>query len=66
MEIVIGQGGAVEIVTAFKEDKEVSKGQELYDYLKEKELFSFIRYVLNNSCIRNYIEARSKLIHKLK
>ncbi len=39
MEIVIGQGGAVEIVTAFKEDKEVSKGQELYDYLKEKELF---------------------------
>lgn len=39
MEIVIGQGGAVEIVTAFKEDKRVSKGQELYDYLKEKELF---------------------------
>lgn len=39
MEIVIGQGGTIEIVTAFKEDKRVSKGQELYDYLKEKELF---------------------------
>ena len=39
MEIIIGQGGAVEIVTVFKEGKEVSKGQELYDYIREKELF---------------------------
>ncbi len=39
MEILIGKGGEVQVITVFKDTKEVSKGQELYNYIKEKELF---------------------------
>lgn len=39
MEILIGKGGEVQVIPVFQDDKEVYKGQELYNYLKEKELF---------------------------
>lgn len=39
MEILLGKGGEVEVLQVFKDTKEVSKGQELYDYILERELF---------------------------
>lgn len=40
MKIEIGKGGETKVVTAFKEEEKVEKSNDLYIYLKEKEIFS--------------------------
>ena len=39
MKFNIGQGGEVKVLNVFKNAKKVKDAKELYDYLKEKELF---------------------------
>lgn len=39
MELLIGKDGDIELVQVFKDSEEVSKGSELYKYIREKELF---------------------------
>ncbi|WMM24445.1 leucyl aminopeptidase [Tissierella sp. MB52-C2] len=39
MKILIGKGGQVEVLLIFKETEQLDKSQELYDYLKEREIF---------------------------
>jgi len=39
LKILIGTGGEVEILLVFKETEKLNKAQELYDYLKKKEIF---------------------------
>ncbi len=39
MDILIGKGGEVQVIQVFKDEKQVDKGQEIYDYILERELF---------------------------
>lgn len=39
LKILVGTGGEVEILLVFKETEKLNKAQELYDYLKKKEIF---------------------------
>ena len=39
MKISIGKGGQVSVLLAFKETKEVNKAQELFNFIKEREIF---------------------------
>ena len=39
LEILIGKGGEIKVVPVFKGEEKVSKGDELYSYIVEKELF---------------------------
>ncbi len=39
MKVLLGNSGDIEVVLAFKEDDQVSKEQELFSHLKEKEIF---------------------------
>ena len=39
MKILIGNKGEVEVLLVFKGQEEVEKNNELYSYLKEKEIF---------------------------
>lgn len=39
LDILLGKGGQVEVVLVFKNTEKLHMAQELYDYLKERELF---------------------------
>lgn len=39
MKLSVGKGGQIEVLLVFKETDKLDKSQELYDYLKEKEIF---------------------------
>lgn len=39
MNITIGQGGLVKIITVFKKDKHIEGAEELFNFIKERELF---------------------------
>lgn len=39
LKILVGKGGEVEVLLAFKDTSKLDKSQELYDYLKKKEIF---------------------------
>lgn len=39
MEFILKKGGEIEVVLAFKEDKSVESHKELYDFIREKDIF---------------------------
>lgn len=39
MNINIGQGGFVKVITVYKEDRHIEEAEKLYNFVKEKELF---------------------------
>ena len=39
MKLSVGKGGQIEVLLVFKETDKLDKSQELYEYLKEKEIF---------------------------
>lgn len=74
MIINIGQGGFVEVITVFKEDKHIEGAKELYNFVKERELFkgkcgeiySHISYSGQNIILLGLGEEKSVTLESLR